>query len=384
MKKKISDLKKDNFNDEILIFTNEEIKPFYEELLTFRTNEINNKNNQIENIERELNNTQIEISEINNDTQITETHIKNKKRKRDLCICGKCSIIACNLCKDCCKIAKLKCNGHKQECGTEKINKIGIENYQLIINDFEFKKEINNCVIMDYSAIELKMDSNNGFEYVELINERVQPTKNLNFNEFAIKNISKYKTEDFETSILPFDFQNNLDMVFKKKLVLFSSSCTNEINCFKYLNSFLSECTVLEKLELENYKNLKEKLKNKNTEDSELTNEYILMKQKLLKKKEKSLDLFENRFCIFIDTGIFFPFLNNKNPKNQQDLYKFVFNNEKYSETHRSHEDNVDLFEIFKKYFKNDFNFFFLKFKNFLMNSTTGIYVMNNLNLNYK
>jgi hypothetical protein len=54
------------------------------------------------------------------------------------------------------------------------------------------------------------------------------------------------------------------------------------------------------------------------------------------------------RNIIYVDSGIFFQFLDHINPKNQEELFKKIMNEPQYNEKHRAFEDSLDLYKIIK------------------------------------
>jgi hypothetical protein len=356
---KMKNLKSGSFNDDILILNKDDVKIFYEELIMKPNTENNDSETQI-----------IEIT---------------KKRKRDM-ICINCKIkksLDCLYCAECCRKFIVKCNFHKSLISNLNLKKLQVEDFTIIVHDFEFVKgekgKIENN-ILEYSAIKLK----NNYENEVLIDTLIFPTKKVDFNCYALKNVCKIDLNDLEQkSILLFELLKKLNEKLDENVIFISSACSNELMCFKSIFNTMDNNEEISDVDLKKYENLikiKENL-NKEEEFNDMqSNQLLELKKNLAKKKEKNYqNLFTNRKIIFLDSGIFFKNIDKVNPRNQQDLFELILNDEDYQEKHRSFNDCDDLIKIIVKQFPNykDLTNSIIKF---LGESKSGIWIYGDLN----
>jgi hypothetical protein len=144
------------------------------------------------------------------------------------------------------------------------------------------------------------------------------------------------------------------------------------MNCLKTLNIDIEKKQIFDNNEFIDYK----KMSIENNKE-----EYLKIKKKLsnFKPREYKNFLDENQI-IFIDSIYLLKYYNKNLPKNQQDVFRNVFQEKNYHEKHRSYCDCLDLFKIIQKIFENNYNKFFENLINFIQNNNNGIYLIGDLN----
>jgi hypothetical protein len=238
-------------------------------------------------------------------------------------------------------------------------------------------KKKKNFTILEYGAIKIN-SANNKFKKEKLIDELIFPYEDIDFNSYAMKNVNKITKEELNfKSILNNEFLQLIDKTFDKNIIFISSSCSNEINCFKSLFNKMDKGSEINYLDVEEYYRI---LKEDDLKNEKIRKKLLEIKKKLSNQKEQdNNNIFKERNIIYVDSGIFFKFLDDDNPKNQEDLYKKIIN-VNYEEKHRAMQDTIDLYKIFKKNFDNNFSNFLESLKKFFVSATTGLFLIGNLN----